>query len=364
MEERLVEWTLVLNHKYLEKILNRKLKRKLARQLTLNCGKLDLLYEDDKETIIVIELKLGLKTDSDWASVKEQLLNYLKEINKRVFPDRVVEGIILCAQEDTELPVGVKNKLKPHKISVKTYSIEHIQKLYSQTIEKLVRNSGLTLDLGTPTTIGVRFLRYLNKMIGAFQQSDTLTKEEIRIWMKKRNFGHSDSRIGHIYLMAKYFGLMNRKNQVFSLTWKGKLFKDDINLPTGLQDLSVGQKRILLESLLKGVNSPIKALIFWFLRFVSLTGGKWVPKSSTKIPPEKHLIVNTLMGTELNATSVKDMLNWACNYCEELDLAKRLEGDSQYDGVILTSLGSRVHYFLENLLILKRETVQIPLEAY
>ena len=103
MEEKLVEWTLVSNQKYLGEVLDRKIKKKLARQLTLNSGKLDLLYEKRDGNIVVIELKLSIRTSNDWNSVMNQLLSYLKEIRER-YPQCTVEGVILTALENSESP--------------------------------------------------------------------------------------------------------------------------------------------------------------------------------------------------------------------------------------------------------------------
>lgn len=362
MEEKLVEWTLVLNQEYLEEVLERRLKKKLARQLVLSSGKLDLLYEDWDGVIIVIELKLSTKTSTDWNSTTNQLLSYIEEIRK-IYPNRTVEGVILTAQEDSRNPSGdIALNLKEHRISAEFYSIDYIEELYSDTIERLIRNSGF--ELRPPTSAGIASLRYLNRIVGAFENSDTLALDKITVWMKKAGFGHTESRVNHLYLAAKYFGLMNKKNKVYSLTKRGKQFRDAMNRPIEMKDLSAEQKRILLESLLEGVNTPIKSLIFWFLRFVSVTGGKWVPRSSTSLSDERCRVVNLLMGTDLNPASSRDMLYWACKFCEELELVHKLEGEQHYDRVVLTSLGSRVHAYLENLVLLRREMIQIPLEAY
>lgn len=362
MEEKLVEWTLVLNQQYLEKVLGRRFKKKLARQLTLSSGKLDLLYEDWNGFIVVIELKLSTRTSTDWNSTMNQLSSYLEEIRK-MYPHYTVEGVVLTAQEDSKKPPrSIAVNLKECGISVKFYSVDYIEELYSRTVERLIRNSGF--EFRPPTSAGIASLKYLNRIVGAFRNSDTLKLDEIELWMTNNQFGHTKSRINHLYLVAKYFGLMNKKCKIFKLTERGIQFRDAMNRPTGMQDLSVEQKRILLESLLEGVDSPIKSLIFWFLRFVSVTGGKWIPRSSTPLSDEKWRVANLLMGTEFNSTTTRDMLYWACKFCEELELVHKLEGKQQYDKAILTSLGSRVHAFLENLLLLRREMIQIPLEAY
>ncbi len=44
--------------------------------------------------------------------------------------------------------------------------------------------------------------------------------------------------------------------------------------------LSTEQKRILLEILTNGVIRPCKANVYYLLRFIHLTEGEWIPKST------------------------------------------------------------------------------------
>lgn len=362
MEEKLVEWTLVSNQKYLEDVLGRRIKKKLARQFALDSGKLDLLYEEWDGKIVVIELKLSIRTPNDWNSVINQLSSYLKEI-REMYPHCTVEGVILTALENSREPTdSIARDLEEHGISAKSYSIDHIEELYSKTIERLIRNSGF--EFKPPTSIGVASLYYIKRLVGAFENSDILELDEIMSWMADSNFGHAESRVNNLYLLAKSFGLMDKEDKKYVLTDRGKKFRDAVNGPIRMQNLSGEQKRILLESLLERVDTPVKSLIFWFLRFVSITGGEWVPRSSTQLSDEECRFINLLMGIELNPTSARDMLYWASKFCEELELVRRVEEKQEYDKVVLTSLGSRVHTFLENLLLLKREMIQIPIEAY
>ena len=334
----------------------------MARQLTLNSGKLDLLYEKRDGNIVVIELKLSIRTSNDWNSTINQLSSYLKEI-RELYPHCTVEGVILTAQENSRDPSdSIALDLKEQGISARFYSIDRIEELYSETIERLIRNSGF--EFKPPTSIGVASLYYIKRLVGAFENSDILELDEIMSWMADSNFGHAESRINNLYLLAKSFDLMNKEDKKYVLTDKGKEFRDAVNEPIRMQDFSDEQKRILLESLLEKVDTPVKSLIFWFLRFVSITGGEWVPRSSTQLSDEECRFINLLMGIELNPTSARDMLYWASKFCEELELVRRVEEKQEYDKVVLTSLGSRVHTFLENLLLLKREMIQIPIEAY
>jgi len=64
-------------------------------------------------------------------------------------------------------------------------------------------------------------------------------------------------------------------------------------------------------------------------------------------------------------TTVRDLLLFTCNQCEELDLVERMRlSKSMYDRIVLTTLGSRILGYLELYLRLKREQLQIPLQIW
>lgn len=99
------------------------------------------------------------------------------------------------------------------------------------------------------------------------------------------------------------------------------------------------------------------------MRFIHLTTGEWIPKSSTPENNEKLKFVNFLFGKDYRWKTVIDLLSFTCNQCEELGLIERIKvANSEYDQAVLTSRGSRLLGFLELYLHLKREQIQIPLE--
>ena len=166
--------------------------------------------------------------------------------------------------------------------------------------------------------------------------------------------------------LAKQFELIDMKSREFILTEYGKRFRDNYNaeiISSGaMPDLSLEQKRILLEILTNGKFTKAKVNIFYFLRFVHLTEGSWVPKSGTPEDKKKLEFANFLLGTNYRWETMKDLLSFTCNQCEELELVERIKiQNSYYDRVILTTLGSRVLGWLELYLHLKREQIQIPL---
>ncbi|MFQ6035302.1 MAG: hypothetical protein ACE5NM_05575, partial [Sedimentisphaerales bacterium] len=187
---------------------------------------------------------------------------------------------------------------------------------------------------------------------------------------KVRSGFRSRTSYGVYSNLAKYFELIEQQpGGLFALTDYGVRFRDNYNAEiiqsaATMPDLSTGQKRVLLEVLTNGIFTKSKVNIYYFLRFVHLTGGDWLPKASTPQDKEKLEFVNFLFGKTYKWTTVRELLLFTCNQCEELDLAERMRlSKSAYDRVVLTTLGSRVLGYLELHSHLKREQMQIPLQV-
>jgi hypothetical protein len=248
-------------------------------------------------------------------------------------------------------------------IILRTYSIVDIQELYKKCLDELSKTTGIYL--GPPVAMDVVYLRWLNKVIKPFydEQTDLLPFELIRNVFKSRtSFGVYTS-------LAKHFELIKEKqNGMIGLTDYGKRFRDNYNAEiihsrAAMPDLSTEQKRVLLEVLTNGVFTKSKVNIYYFLRFVHLTNGDWLPKSGTPEDKEKLKFVNFLFGKSYRWTTVRELLLFTCNQCEELELVERMRlSQSRYDRVVLTTLGSRVLGYLELYLHLRREQLQIPLQ--
>ena len=104
-----------------------------------------------------------------------------------------------------------------------------------------------------------------------------------------------------------------------------------------------------------------KVNIFYFLRFVHLTEGVWIPRGRN-LDTQKVEFANSFLGTNYTQGVLSNWLNFVCNHCEELGLVERIKTGTPYDRAVLTTLGSRVLGFIEMDLHLKREKVQIPLQ--
>jgi hypothetical protein len=152
------------------------------------------------------------------------------------------------------------------------------------------------------------------------------------------------------------------------LTNYGKHFRDNYNAEiirsnASMPELSTEQKRIILEALTNGRFTGSKINIYYFLRFMHLTEGSWIPRSRTPEDKEKLEFVNFLFGKTYRWSTVRELLLFTCNHCEELELVERMRlSRSRYDRAVMTSLGSRTLGFLELHLHLKREQIQIPLQ--
>lgn len=339
--------------------------RKLGENYTTEQGKIDFAFETKSE-ILVIELETGINNKAKFEYCVEQVTRY-KDID--FVTEKPVKFVILFDKENTS-PRFVKllcDFCKKSDIIPRTYSILDIQELYKKCLEELSKTTGIYL--GPPVAMDVTHLRWLNKIIKPFhdKQVCTLPLNNIRSYFKSpakpTNF--------NVYrALAKYFELIkeDRRKKSIELTDYGKRFRDNYNAEiiqsrATMPDLSTEQKRVLLEVLTNGVFTKSKVNICYFLRFVHLTNGEWLPKSGTPEDKEKLKFVNFLFGTSYRWTTVRELLLFTCNQCEELELVERMRlFKSMYDRVVLTTLGSRVLGYLELYLHLRREQMQIPLQ--
>ena len=360
MNESLVQWVLLKRPEYLQKKLGFEFERKLGENYTTEQGRIDFAYET-KEEILVVELETGINNKQKLQYCIEQVRRY-KEINFAT--QKSIKFIILFDEENTP-PKFIKllrdfcTKLD---IILKTYSILDVKELYKKCLEELNKTTGIYL--GAPVAMDVVYLRWLNRVIKIFydKQSDSLPISEIR------NAFTSRTSFGVYTSLAKYFELIEKEGNMMKLTRYGKRFEGGYNAEiiksrARMSDLSTEQKRILLEILTNGIFTKSKVNIYYFLRFVHLTNGDWLPKSATPEDKEKLKFMNFLFGKDYRWTTVKELLLFTCNQSEELGLVERIKlHNSLYDRIVLTTLGSRILGYLELYLHLKREQLQIPLQ--
>lgn len=361
MNESLVQWVLMRRPDYLQKKLRFALERKLGENFTTDEGRIDFAFETKNE-ILVVELETGIDNKAKFEYCIDQMKRY-KEI--KFITEKPPKFIILYDRDNTTSRFVhlLKDFSNKSSIILRTYSILDVQELYKRCLEELSKTTGMYL--GPPVAMDVVYLRWLNKVIKIFYDAhaDTLQFDKVRKAFRSRtSFGVSTS-------LAKNFQLIEEKQKrIIELTDYGKRFRDNYNAEiiqssATMPDLSSEQKRALLEVLTNGVFTKSKVNIYYFLRFVHLTDGEWLPKSSTPLDPEKLKFINFLFGKTYKWSTVRELLLFTCNQCEELELAERMRiSKSRYDRVVLTTLGSRVLGYLELYLHLKREQIQIPLQ--
>ncbi|MDQ3713113.1 MAG: hypothetical protein M3388_12960 [Acidobacteriota bacterium] len=376
MNELLVEWTLLREKSYLEKCLNLPLKRKLFQQYSTEYGRIDFAHELKDGSVAITELETSIDNKSKLEYCQTQTLEYQK-IKFQNAPHPII--VILAAQET---PARFQKELieftRENDFLLRFYSLALVSDYYKQLVDEAVKNSGIPIV--NPVANNFTHLSCLGRFILPFYEKNTfdLRREDFVEYFSLRN-DRADSHFKVHKQMAEYFELTEdvSETQRFSkvkLTEYGVRFRDNLNydfvLKKGLTkanvkriELSLEQKRILLESLMNGNIGARKgkANILYFLRFVHLTEGVWIPRGRT-IDNQKMNFANSFLGTNYTQITLSNWLNFVCTHCEELGLVERIRTTTEYDRVTLSSFGSRVLGFIEMDLHLKREKIQIPLQ--
>ncbi len=357
--------------------------KKIGAEITTTQGRVDFIYETEENNVLVIELETEISSESKYHHCFDQLLRYKRLENK--FNGKKVEVILLFANEGTtpKFRALLVENAKDHDFLLRQYSLIEIKRLFYSTMNRLNRTSGLTLSKSV--ALGVSSLKWLNKFMVPFLTS---ISPKIR-WNELKVYFNSTTNFYVLKRLAEDFELISKcrlKGETFvGLTDYGERFRDEVlqaemlnniiirdntiyqkdnNTPDYILDiLSLEQKRILLDILLNGNFTKLKTNIFYFLRFIHLTEGEWMPKISTKMSASQKLYINNILNSSYSPRTLKELLQQLCNYCEELELVERIPNrNCHYDKVILTSLGSRVIGYFELYLHLKREQLQIPLQ--
>jgi len=376
MNENLVEWTLLREQAYLNKCLGLDVKKKIFQQYSTEYGRIDFAHELKDGRIAITELETVIDNKSKLEYCQYQCLEYA---NIRFDTKEKPVVVILVADET---PSEYKNKLisfsRENNFEFKTYSLEIVGDYYKQLINEATKNSGISLV--KPVANNFTHLSCLNRFILPFFDLDKneLNKNDFTEYFNlKENTADSHFRVHK--QMATYFELINdisetNKFSKIELTPYGKRFRDNINYEFSIHkcyskfnlkkiDLSLEQKRILLESLMNGNIGDLKgkANILYFLRFVHLTEGIWIPRGRC-LDDQKLDFANKFLGTDYSEITMCNWLNFVCTHTEELGLVERIKTEVEFDRATLTSLGSRVLGFIEMDLHLKRERLQIPLQ--
>ncbi len=373
MNERLVQWTLLREWSYLQTCLRFPLSHRYGEYIRTEHGILDFVVLTKDCQLLIVELETSINDQRKLRFIGDQLQRY-KKISFRPYPSTL---ILLYADDVT--PVGLAQEIKRQcqylNVLPRTYSLQKVRTLYQKMIAELTKSVGI--PLGPTCAMDVCYLRWMNALIKPFVDRK-VNELPISVFFDPNGKGIFKSRT--VYSVRKRlcedFELIRETLQrSLVLTEYGKRFADAM-IPEVLighaqiPPLSLEQKRILLEVLTNGTIRPCKANIYYFLRFVYLTEGAWVPKPTAPEPKSESepafgywQLTMALFGKRYSWRTITDFLSFTCNQCEELGLVERLKLEGTSDRAILTPLGSRILGLMEIDLHLKRERIHIPMQV-
>lgn len=356
MKESLVQWTLLNNQAFLSECLKFSFAKKVGQEITTDFGRLDFVLENNQKQHLIVELETILNSKNKLDYCFNQVLNYRNV--------KFADDTKYCILYANETPKTSTNKIekfgKENDILIRTYSLNETKELYSKTVERLSLNVGLALP--NPKNYTICYLRWLNKILKPFNdfQKNSLTFKEI--------FSHftGPTNFNCYKRLALDFRMFVEKDNKFILTNNGIEFIENFNPYVFLSsnvssiDLTNEQKRLILKILTNGnwEEKVHKMNIYWFLRFIEVTNGDWLPK---KYPfdQDKLEIARGLFKVSYSFQTMQQFLNWCSNYCEELGLTERVKSTTNYDRVILTPLGVEVNNIVSMDLLLKRSRMNL-----
>ena len=336
MQESLVQWTLLNNLDFLRRRIDFNIALKVGQEINTDFGRVDFILQNNEGNNLVVELETILNRHK-LKYCFNQVLNYKKI---KIFSP--AQYCILYAEETPSLnqkelyKFGIEND-----VIIKKYSLLDVQRLYPITVAKLSKSFGLALP--QPKNYTICYLRWLNKILYPFKE---LKKLELSL-EKLYSFFQSRTNFNCYLRLALDFEMIVKKEKAYLLTEYGIEYLRNLNpLILGNTNLSSmeltnEQKRLLLKILTDGIWTVHKVNIFWFLRFIEITGGSWLPKRKD-FDRNKLELVNGLFGVSYKNRSMYEFLNFACNWCEELGLVERIKSTTYYDRLYLTPLGIEI----------------------
>lgn len=360
MVESLVQWTLLNNPDNLGQTLNLTIAKIIGQEITTDFGRVDFVLANSQNEHLVVELETALdkKTKLDYCF--NQTFNY-----KNVKFSNSTHYCILYAEEtNVKIQKIIERFGKDNEILIHTYSLEKTKSLYTQTIERLRLNMGLALP--NPKNYTICYLRWLNKIMKPFLDlgKNELTTDEVFMPFGSPVKSHTNFNCHE--RLAFDFELFTIKKSKYILTNNGKLFVTNIspfvyntNNVSSI-NLTNEQKRLLLKILTNGNwdNKVHKVNIYWFLRFIEVTNGAWLPKIHN-FDHDKLDIARGLFNVSYNGRTMHEFLTWCCNYCLELGLVEKIKSTTNYDQIFLTPLGVEVNNIFSMDLTLKKTRMNL-----
>ncbi|MHC4573872.1 MAG: hypothetical protein ACYS76_07035 [Planctomycetota bacterium] len=342
MNESIVQWTLLNNLDFLRRCLNFNIASKIGQEITTDFGRIDFVVEDFRRNQLIVELETILDTKPKLDYCFSQVTNY-----KNV---RFTGNTAYCILYASETPYRNKQVVRDfgdkNNVLTRMYSVDKVKGLYAQTVERLSLNFGLALP--EPKNYTICFLRWLNKILKPFADfgRSTLTRSELA-----KYFTSYHTTNFKCYLrLASDFEMIEPRGDNHRVTPNGQEYISNFNpyvfssSPTRLPsiDLMNEQKRLLLKILTNGNWTVHKVNIYWFLRFIEVTNGQWIPNVKD-FAQEKLDLANGLFGVSYKKRTMYELLNFTYNFCSELQLVERVKSSGRYDRIYLTPLGVEVN---------------------
>lgn len=356
MKESLVQWTLLQNLDFLSKQLDFEIASKRGQEITTDYGRIDFILENSNKKQLIVELETILNTKDKLSYCFNQILNY-----KNVSFATQTDYCILYADETN---LKSRNEIaafsRDNGIIEKTYSINDVKNLYTNTVEKLSLSFGLSLP--KPANYTICYLRWLNKILKPFKDTHKrlLTSNELAYY-----FTSATTTNFRCYLrLALDFEMIVEVGNKYQITEYGfqyiSNFNPDIDVASNLPsvDLTNEQKKILLRVITNGVWTAHKVNIYWFLRFLEVTNGEWLPNGK-RFEKHKLELVNGLFNVSYLSRTMYEFLNFACNWCIELGLVDRIKSTSNYDKIYITPLGVEINNIFSIDLLLKKNRLNL-----
>lgn len=356
MKESLVQWTLLQNLSFLSQSLDFKIACKKGQEITTEFGRIDFVVENFEKQHLIVEFETTLDTKGKRDYCFNQVLNYknVKYLNNTSY-------CILYADETTQKAKNIISNFGiDNNVLIKTYSITDVKKLYTSTVEKLSLSFGLTIP--KPANYTICFLRWLNKILKPFNDfsKDLLSPKELAKYFTSENTTNF-----RCYLrLALDFEMITEQKGKYIITNYGIDYIENFNpnIESGIDlpsiDLTNEQKKILLRVITNGNWTAHKVNIYWFLRFLEVTNGEWIPNNKT-FDLHRLELVNGLFNIKYQERTMYEFLNFACNWCLELGLVDRIKTHSRYDKLFLTPLGIEINNIFSLDLQLKKSRLNL-----
>ncbi len=356
MNESLVRWTLLNNVDYLAKSLDFQIAAKKGQEITTEHGRIDFVVENACQEQLIVELKTTLNSRSKLSQCFTQVLNY-KNIR---FADKTDYCILYALETSSRWQRRVSEFGQKNDVLIRSYSLNEVKGLYASTVERLSLSFGLALP--QPSTYTICYLRWLNKILKPFKDfsRDVLSVNELASY-----FSSPQTTNFRCYLrLALDFEMIEGNGDSFTITNNGRdfigSFSIRIDTATNLPsvDLTNEQKRVLLRALTNGNWTVHKVNVYWFLRFMEITNGGWIP-NTMDFDSSKLDLVNGLFGVRYKKRTMYEFLNFACNWCMELGLVERVKYASDYDRLFLTPLGVEINNIFSLDLQIKKSRLNL-----